>query len=120
MEVLKAWQDKLMGSGFGVTAVRDRNYFNSIYLSEKGNVVFEVVGNGFFALLVPYNKNENIPIHINKNQLKNLVDGELVIVNVGTEKEHDEYLGEIVKVIGHKDDANMDINLISKYKEVLI
>ncbi len=41
MEVLKAWQDKLMGSGFGVTAVRDRNYFNSIYLSEKGNVVFE-------------------------------------------------------------------------------
>lgn len=46
MDDLKAWQDKLMSSGFGVTEVRDRNYFNSIYLSEKGNVVFEFATDG--------------------------------------------------------------------------
>ena len=79
---------------------------------KKGNVIFEVVGNGYSSSLVPHNKNENIPIFVNKNQLKDLVDGELVIVNVGVEKDQDEYLGEIVKVIGHKDDANMDVNLI--------
>lgn len=45
-DVLKAWQATLMDSGFGVTEVRDRNYFNSIYLAEKGNVVFEFATDG--------------------------------------------------------------------------
>lgn len=40
-EVLKEWQSALKAEGFGVTEVRDRNYFNSIYTAEKGKVVFE-------------------------------------------------------------------------------
>lgn len=46
LSVLKAWQDTLQQSGFGVTEVRDRNYFKSIYTSEKGNVVFEFATDG--------------------------------------------------------------------------
>ncbi|MGM8365656.1 VOC family protein [Virgibacillus sp. W0181] len=46
MEVLKEWQSKLKKEGFGVTVVKDRNYFNSIYIGEKGNVVFEFATDG--------------------------------------------------------------------------
>ena len=71
-----------------------------------------MVGNGSHATLIPYDINQNIPIVINKNEYKNLVDGEYVRIKVGTEKINGEYLAEIQKVIGHKDDADIDINLI--------
>lgn len=83
---------------------------------KTGNVLFEVIGNGYNASLVPYNKNEYVPVNINKNELKNLVDGEIILVNVGTEKIDGEYLAEISKIIGHKNDANVDIKMIyAKY-----
>ena len=40
-ETLKKWQSRLMDKGFGVTEVKDRNYFESIYTYERGRVVFE-------------------------------------------------------------------------------
>lgn len=46
MDVLKEWQTALTEDGFGVTEVRDRNYFRSIYIGEKGNVVFEFATDG--------------------------------------------------------------------------
>lgn len=79
---------------------------------KNGEVIFEVVGNGVLATLIPYDINQNIPIVINKNQYKNLVDGEYVSVKVGTEKVNGAYLAEIQKTIGHKNDADIDINLI--------
>lgn len=79
---------------------------------KSGEVIFEVIGNGISATLVPYNINQNIPIVINKNEYRNLVDGEYVCIKVGTEKQNGEYLAEIKKIIGHKDDADIDIDLI--------
>jgi glyoxalase family protein len=37
-----AWQSKLSDSGVGVTPVRDRKYFRSIYFREPGEVLFEI------------------------------------------------------------------------------
>jgi len=37
-----AWQSKLAESGVGVTPVRDRKYFRSIYFREPGEVLFEI------------------------------------------------------------------------------
>jgi glyoxalase family protein len=37
-----AWQSKLAESGVGVTPVRDRKYFRSIYFREPGGVLFEI------------------------------------------------------------------------------
>lgn len=37
-----AWQAILREAGFGVTEVRDRNYFRSIYFSSPGGVLFEI------------------------------------------------------------------------------
>ena len=79
---------------------------------KSGEVIFEVIGNGTLATLVPYDMNQNVPIIINKNEYKNLVDGEYVCVKVGIEKVNGEYLAEIQKVVGHKNDADIDINLI--------
>jgi len=36
------WQTHLMEKGFGVTEVRDRNYFNAIYFKEYGEILFEI------------------------------------------------------------------------------
>lgn len=41
LSMLEEWQGLLRDKGFAVTEVRDRNYFKSIYLSERGDVVFE-------------------------------------------------------------------------------
>lgn len=46
LDVLKEWQDALTSDGYGVTEVRDRNYFRSIYTGEKGNIVFEFATDG--------------------------------------------------------------------------
>ncbi len=38
----RAWQKVLAAAGHGVTEVRDRNYFRSIYFREPGGVLFEI------------------------------------------------------------------------------
>ncbi|MDN6625947.1 MAG: VOC family protein [Pisciglobus halotolerans] len=50
LESLKEWQTELQESGRGVTMLKDRNYFNSIYSVEKGKIVFEFAtdGPGFY------------------------------------------------------------------------
>ncbi|MDY7095083.1 MAG: ring-cleaving dioxygenase [Acidobacteriota bacterium] len=37
-----AWQRRLMDAGMGVTEVKDRQYFHSIYFREPGGVLFEI------------------------------------------------------------------------------
>lgn len=36
------WQQYLAANGYGVTPVRDRNYFNAIYFRESGGILFEI------------------------------------------------------------------------------
>ncbi|WP_160724712.1 ring-cleaving dioxygenase [Bacillus sp. USDA818B3_A] len=36
------WQKYVAANGYGVTAVRDRNYFNAIYFREHGEILFEI------------------------------------------------------------------------------
>lgn len=46
LTALKEWQDALQKSENGVTELKDRNYFNSVYTVEKGKVVFEFATDG--------------------------------------------------------------------------
>jgi glyoxalase family protein len=39
---LIAWRDRVAAAGFGVTEVRERQYFRSIYFREPGGVLFEM------------------------------------------------------------------------------
>ncbi len=36
------WQRKMAANGYRVTPVQDRNYFNSIYFKEHGEILFEI------------------------------------------------------------------------------
>ncbi len=36
------WQQHVAQNGYGVTPVRDRNYFNAIYFREHGEILFEI------------------------------------------------------------------------------
>lgn len=47
----KAWQDDFYTKGYGVTEIKERNYFKAIYLKEKGGIIFEYAtdGPGFFV-----------------------------------------------------------------------
>lgn len=36
------WQKYVASNGYGVTSVRDRNYFNAIYFREHGEILFEI------------------------------------------------------------------------------
>lgn len=40
------WQKYLVDNNFGVTEVKDRNYFKAIYMKEKGDVIFEYATDG--------------------------------------------------------------------------
>ena len=44
--------------------------------------------------------------------MKNLVDGEIILVSIGTEKIMDEYVATISKIVGHKNNATTDIKAI--------
>src|SRR5699024_10979511 len=46
LETLTNWQTTLRDEAFRVTEVRARNYFKSIYLAEKGKIVFEFATDG--------------------------------------------------------------------------
>lgn len=90
-------------------------YSGEIYKIVKrrtGNVIFEVVGNGLESSLIPYDENNNINIKLNKNDMKNLIDGELIIVSVDCDETDEVFDAELVKVLGHKDDPGIDIKAI--------
>ena len=92
-------------------------YSGEIYKITKrqtGNVVFEVVGNGVNASIVPYNINETVNVDINNSEFKNLIDGDLILINVGCESIDGVFKATISKVIGHKDDPDIDIKLIAE------
>ncbi|KON87718.1 ring-cleaving dioxygenase [Sporosarcina globispora] len=36
------WKEHVRSNGYGVTPVRDRNYFNAIYFREHGEILFEI------------------------------------------------------------------------------
>lgn len=41
-EVQQIWRERLLQAGVGVTPVRDRQYFRSIYYHEPGGILFEI------------------------------------------------------------------------------
>ena len=95
-----------------------KDYFSGeIYKITKrktGNVIFEVIGNGNCASIVPYNINESVNVDIDISEFKNLIDGDLILVNVGCKSNNGIFKGTISKIIGHKDDPNIDIRLIAE------
>src|SRR5699024_12037296 len=45
-KVHRGWQVKMTGKGYHVTDVKNRNYFNAIYMKERGGIIFEFATEG--------------------------------------------------------------------------
>jgi glyoxalase family protein len=55
-EIQLEYQSALRAAGYGVTPVRDRSYFHSVYYREPGGVLFEIATEGpGFAIDEPVN-----------------------------------------------------------------
>lgn len=99
-----------------INAKRKDFYSGKVYkvLKRKnGFAIYEVIGNGKNASLIPYDNSNNVNVSINKNELKNLINGELIKVSIGTKEYDGEYEATIVDTVGHIDDPNIDIKLIA-------
>ena len=106
--------DKVIVSNI-IKSPRKNNYEGRIFQVLKrntGKVIYKVKGNGFQAELVPYNENENVEIIINKNQLKDLQDGDYISVNISKEKKDNRYYAEIDKIIGTDNTKDIDVKIL--------
>lgn len=58
------WQNLIAAQGYGVTPVKDRNYFNSIYFREHGEILFEIATDppGFAIDETPGSLGENLKL----------------------------------------------------------
>ncbi|MDN7245435.1 ring-cleaving dioxygenase [Planococcus shenhongbingii] len=56
------WQEHVRNHGFGVTEVKDRNYFNALYFREHGEILFEIATDppGFAHDETPETMGENL------------------------------------------------------------
>lgn len=78
----------------------------------KENIVLEVQKENK-TKLIPHHKNQNIKVNINKNELKNLSNGDLILVKITTEKTNDKYKGEIIKTIGNKNEKETELKALA-------
>ena len=78
----------------------------------KENIVLEVQKENK-TKLTPHHKNQNIKVDINKNELKNLSNGDLILVKITTEKTNDKYKGEIIKTIGNKNEKETELKALA-------
>ena len=67
---------------------------------KNDKVIFEVVGDGLSASLIPpIGFNTFINVRLSKADRSKLLNGQYIVVSVGTEKEDGEYIGELVEII---------------------
>lgn len=75
-------------------------------------VVCEVVTEDNIKKLKPVGK-QFCGIDIGSKNMKKLTEGQLVLLNVTEEEFENKYIGEFVKVVGHKDDPDIDYKIIA-------
>lgn len=95
---------------------RKKDYSGSIYKVIKrstGKAIFQVVGNGQNATLIPYNNMYNVNVEINKQQRKNLIDGQILEVEVSLNQEDNVYYATIIKEIGYVSDPDTDLYVLA-------
>lgn len=77
------------------------------------NVVCEVTTFNGIKRLKPLIENEDLKIKVNQQELKQYLDGELLLLNIDTEREEEYFIGQIIKKLCHKDDPKSDIITIA-------
>ncbi len=76
---------------------------------DLSNIVGEMVKFRNKLIFKPDDEKLDIIINLTKESTKQCVEGHKVVVNILKEFGHNEYLGAVVKIIGHKNDPGVDI-----------
>lgn len=82
----------------------------------KPNVMF----NYFQGELTPHKIDYPIEIKLPNNQLKKLIEGSRILVNVSLEKTDNCYNGQIISIVGHKNDPDLDVKTIVTSHGIII
>ena len=80
----------------------------------KNQIIFDYIDKKF----VPYNW--PCKMDINVLETPNLVDGTRVIIDISLEKTNNKYNGQIVSILGHKDDPEIDVKTIISNNGIII
>lgn len=77
-----------------------------------GPLIGEFVNQSGKPTIIPNDKKFKQKVVLTKESTKDCVDGHIVVVNVIKELDRNTVLGEITTIIGHKNDAGVDIEAI--------
>ena len=81
-----------------------------------------IIGEVYYRNKLPYLKLEDdkkkITVELDALSTKDCVEGTKVVVNLIKEKTKNNYIGRVVKIIGHKDDPGVDIKTIAYKYEI--
>ena len=80
---------------------------------KNGKALFQIVKTGDAVSFIPYNNNYNVNIELNKNDLKKLVDGDIIEVLVPEEQNDGIYFACLNKVVGNIADADVDLKALA-------
>ena len=73
------------------------------------NIVGEVIIDNNKMLLKPDDDKLNLTIFLSKETTSNCIEGHKVLVHLNKKLNHHTYLGDVLKILGHKDDPGIDI-----------
>lgn len=94
---------------------------------DLNNVVGEIMIKDSKMILKPDDEKLDIIIYLSKETTKNCVEGHKILAHLSKNLGHKNYLADCIKIIGHKDDAGIDIlsiaykyNIIDEFNEEVI
>ena len=93
-----------------------RGQIDKILKREKGTLIFDFID----GELRPYNWPAVIQVNIPEHEQKKLINGSRILVKISLEKNDNKYNGNVITIIGHKDDPEIDIKTIVSNHNVVI
>lgn len=76
---------------------------------DLNNIVGEVIIQNEKIMLKPDNDKLNLNIYLSKETTKNCVEGHKILAHLTKNLSHNNYLADCIKILGHKNDAGIDI-----------
>ncbi|MEG2322034.1 MAG: ribonuclease R [Bacilli bacterium] len=95
---------------------KEEGFIKKIVKRNNGLIAFEVINDGKI-ILKPYRSTFNYKVNLDKQATKKLVTGDIILVKVDTIT-NNQYNGQFINKIGHKDDANIDIRTMIMTKGI--
>jgi len=94
---------------------------------DLNNVVGEIIIKDSKMMLKPDDEKLDLTIYLSNETTKNCVEGHKVLAHLTKNLGHKNYLADCIKIIGHKDDAGIDIlsiaykyNIMDEFNEEVI